>query len=1362
MEMKCPTEQELGRLLEPDFDPDAAERIGAHLDTCDRCRIRLDQIANASWEMVAPTAREGANDVEESGGGSVLRRAMAGLIEKDRSPITTSLAVSDLSGKLFGEFEILDEIAKGGMGIVYRARQQNLNRLVALKLLGTGAVVSQDRVARFRTETEAVATIEHPNIVPIYSVGEVDGQPYFSMKLIEGGSLAQRLEELTPGSVLKSSLSNRSDIQSRQHQIVAIMISICRAIHYTHERGILHRDLKPNNILMDEHGEPQITDFGLAKILENDSGLTESFAVMGTPSYMAPEQATGHSRQITTAADIYGLGAIFYELLCGVPPFKEATPLATMRRVIDSEPDSPRKLCSMIDPDLETVCLKALNKEPDRRYDSALKMAEDLERWRDGEPVLARPIGILEKSWRWGRRNPLSTGLVGLVGLLVCLIVFGVVRFGVKVSELLRESESLVMDFQLGEAEDLLSKGDSMTGIALLGHVLENNPNHEVAASRLVSALVHRDLAIPQGAPRDHGVAVIDIQLSPDHRHMASLGIDGSVVLWSIDDDGSKVPRLVVSPQRVRSIAFESNGDRLIGGCFSGDILVWDVATGGILGVRQIHDSSVDVLAVGMGRSAVVSGSSDQSVRVWNMDSGESLSEPLVHPRRILTLDLNRAGDRVLTSCENGMVRIWEVGSGELVAGPFRHFGPLRGAQFDPLERRVITYGVGPRAIIWDVKENRPVTMNIEHKAPITRAEFNPDGRTLVTVGEDGFARVWDAVSGKLLRETSTKKTRIEEMCFGPLGKKLLLVGSGGVCQLWDAECERMLVNEMRHPDRVNAAVFTRDGRAIVTACEDGLVRKWNIGRLPPWKTIIRHEGPVNDAEFTSHGRSLVTAGQDGFLKVTDPSTGLGRFRRVRAGFSIGFISVADTSDRILAGEVSLRRPALAGLWDGMTGKALVEPIRQSGNLRCGDFSPDGSRIVLGSERGAVTVWKANNDLEPLLRYDHIGPINSVTFDHSGTRVVSAGNDGKAIVSAIKGSEKPEGTVSHGGRILVAVFHPNDEILLTASSGHSARLWKLSEGLGVPVGSSFAHEDSVNWAEFSPDGLSVLTASGDGMVSVWSVLDQSRLGAPIQHSGPVLRAHFDNAGKRVVLIGGDHIARVWDLESRRPVSEPMEHSRELFDGAFSPDDLTVMTNAADDAARIWTIPSPPLPFPLWFTKFLGCITGVTVDSKGTRSVLEEERVTDIRREVSQLGTEGYYEGLASWLLEMGEARTMGPHSTKLLSQYIEGEVAFGSFTSINEALKYSPTNGEALGRHAMLLIRDVGQKVKSRREAGFYSRRAVELSPESPELWAIRAEVMRVSGRLEAEWEAMDRYLELTGQPLQTNETDRTVRSVEE
>ena len=1357
METKCPSEQELARLLDPECDPAAVELISRHLDTCAICRSHLDQLAHESWGLIGPVMEGGPDCGEDSDGASVLRRAMAGLIEKDRQRITTSLPALDLTGTLFGEFEILDEIAKGGMGIVYRARQQNLNRLVALKLLGTGALVSQDRVARFRTETEAVAKIEHPNIVPIYSVGEVDGQPYFSMKLIEGGSLAQRLEDLTPANILKSSLSNRSDLLSKQRQIVEIMISICRAIQYTHERGILHRDLKPNNILMDEHGEPQITDFGLAKILEKDSGLTESFAVMGTPSYMAPEQATGHSRQITTAADIYGLGAIFYELLCGVPPFKEATPLATMRRVIDSEPDSPRRLCSMIDPDLETVCLKALNKEPDRRYGSAIQMCEDLERWRSGEPVLARPIGILEKSWRWSRRNLLSTGLVCLVGLLICLIGFGVVAFGFRLSELYQEAEALVTDFQLGKAEELLSNGDSMTGIALLGRILEHDPNQEVAATRLVSALMQRDLAIPYGAPRHHGASVLDIQVSPDQRHMASLGVDGTVVLWGLNGEGSKVPRLEKTEQRARSIVFESNGDRLVAGCVSGDVLVWDVATGGLLGNRQIHDAGVDMLAIALGRPIVASGSGDRTVRVWDIESGESLSEPLVHPLRILTLDLSVTGERVLTSCENGMVRVWDVPTGELVAGPFRHFGPVRGAEFDPLERRVITYGLGPKAMIWDVKDNRPVTLNIEHKAPITRAKFNPDGRTLVTVGEDGFARVWDAVSGKLLREVSTRKTRVEEMYFGPLGKKILFVTSGGACQLWDADCERMLFNEMRHPDRVNAAAFSSDGRAIVTACDDGKVRVWKIGRLPHWETIVRHNGPVNDAEFTKDGRSLVSVGQDGFIRVTDPSTGLNRFRRIRAGFSLGFVSLADSGEKILAGENSLRRQAFAGIWDGMTGTSLVEPIRQSGSIRCGDLSPDGSRIVLGSERGAVTIWRSNNDFEPVLRYDHIGPINSVAFDHSGSRVVSSGNDGKAIIAAIPGSGNPEGTVVHGGRILVSAFHPNDEILLTASSEHTARLWRISQGGGEPIGVPLQHEDSVNWAEFSPDGQSVLTASGDGTVCIWSVRDQRRLGTPIQHSGPVMRAHFDSTGKRVVLIGGDLIARVWDLGSRRPLSEPMKHSRDLFDGAFSPDDSMVMTHAADDAARIWAVPSPPLPFPLWFTKFLGGITGVTVDSKGTRQVLDEELMGEIRREISQLDSEGYYERLASWLLDMGEGRKIGPHSSKSLKQYIQEEVTFDSFTSLNEALKYSPTNGEALGRHAMLLVRDMGQKVKSRRGADFYSRRAIELSPENPDLWAIRVEVMRIAGRIEGEWQAMDRFLELTSQDSKANDMVRPV-----
>ncbi len=1342
MESSCPSDNQLGSLLEQEGKSVDLAPLSAHLDECEACRVRLDQLAHQSWGGLGEAARGGS---QQSGARdhSVLNKAMADLMDP-RSSQSLNLCSANLSGSHFGEFEIIEEIAKGGMGIVYRARQRNLNRLVALKLLGTGTFVSQDKVARFRTETEAVATIEHPNIVPIYGVGEVDGQPYFSMKLIEGGSLGQRLDELTPANLLKSSLSNRSDLLARQRRVVRIMISICRAIHYTHERGILHRDLKPNNVLMDEHEEPQITDFGLAKILERDSGLTESFAVMGTPSYMAPEQAAGNARQITTAADIYGLGAIFYELLCGVPPFKESTPLATMRRVIDSEPEAPRRLCAMIDADLETVCLKALSKEPERRYESASQMAEDLDRWLLGEPVIARPIGWFEKGWRLACRNPFPTALLGLVCLLLLLIVVGATAFGLHVSNLYQDSEQLVTGFQLGKAEELLAKGDSLTGIALLGRILENDPLNEVAATRLISALVHRDLAIPKRAPLNHGAAIRDVCVSLDQRHMASLGVDGSVRLWSASEDRSSPLPLEDSFESIRSLAFNSAGNRLIGGADSGVIVVWDVDSGRLQGRQEAHGLPIETLSVALGKSIIVTGSRDRTVRLWDLNTGESLSEALAHPGPILSVKMNWGGDRILTTCEDNSARVWTVG-GELIAGPFRHIGPIRGAQFDPSERRLVTFGIGPKAVIWDVKEKRPVTMGIEHRAPIVEARFNPDGRTLMTVGEDGFARIWDALSGKLLREYTTKKTRIEALRFGPLGRKVLLVSSGGDCQLWASDGSRMLVNSMKHPDRVGASVFVHDGRTIVTGCDDGKLRIWSVGSYPHWQTLIRHHGPVNDAAFTPDGRGLVTVGQDRLLKMSDVYTGKSQFRSRYQRNPIQFVSIANNGDRFLTGERSPRRLAVAALWDALSGEMLAEPVRQRGNLLCGELSPDGELFVLGGEQGRVSVWRANNDVDPIADYAHRGPIHTVSFDHSGTRVISAGSDREAIITRVLGGEAPEGTIIHGGRVLSAVFHPDDEWILTASSDHIAQIWTLSEGVGQPFGSALQHEDSVNWAEFSHDGTMVLTASSDGTVCLWSVTTQERLGPPIVHSGPVLEAHFDRTSRRVIVIGGDNVARVWDVATRRPLTEPFEHSREILGGSMSPIGGQLVTHSADDVARIWQIPEPPLPMPQWFSAFLGCITGFAVDSEGNRQVLDEDSLIAIRRDVTVLSGSGYYEALAKWLVSFGESRRLGPASSETVSAYVDDEVAFDSYTSVNQALKYAPMDGGALAGHALLLARDIGRSVKSRQDAAFYSRLAIEFSPEDPLVWSVRAEVMRASGRIEAEWEAMERYMELTG-----------------
>ena len=286
-------------------------------------------------------------------------------------------------------YEILGILGRGGMGIVYKAIHLQLKRPVALKMILAGAHAASEGLARFRTEAEAVACLQHPNIVQIYEIGEQDGLPYLSLEFVDGGSLAQKL----------------SGTPFPPRQAAELVETLAGAIHQAHQRDIIHRDLKPANVLLTAEGTPKITDFGLAKKLDGASGKTASGAVMGTPSYMAPEQASGKIRALGPTTDVYALGAILYESLTGRPPFKGATLVETLRQVVNEEPVSPQQLQSSIPRDLETICLKCLHKEPARRYADAAGLAEDLQRSRKGEPIVARPVGVLERGLKWARRQ---------------------------------------------------------------------------------------------------------------------------------------------------------------------------------------------------------------------------------------------------------------------------------------------------------------------------------------------------------------------------------------------------------------------------------------------------------------------------------------------------------------------------------------------------------------------------------------------------------------------------------------------------------------------------------------------------------------------------------------------------------------------------------------------------------------------------------------------------------------------------------------------------------------------------------------------------------------------------------------------
>src|SRR5881396_576366 len=295
--------------------------------------------------------------------------------------------------KDFGDYEVLEEIGHGGQGVVYRARQKSLNRIVALKVIGLAHWATEAHVKRFRLEAEAAASLNHPCIVPIYEVGERDGACYFSMGLVEGGQL--------------DAVAKREPMPIRH--AAELIAKLARTVHYAHEHGILHRDIKPGNILLDAKGEPHLTDFGLARLVETESTVTRTMEVLGTPSYMAPEQAVGNNNKLTSATDVYGVGAVLYQLLTGHPPFAGGTTYETIKLLLETEPRQPRLWNAKVDRDLSTICLKCLEKDPKRRYSSAFALAEDLERWLKHEPILARRAGILSRSKKWIRRNPTST-----------------------------------------------------------------------------------------------------------------------------------------------------------------------------------------------------------------------------------------------------------------------------------------------------------------------------------------------------------------------------------------------------------------------------------------------------------------------------------------------------------------------------------------------------------------------------------------------------------------------------------------------------------------------------------------------------------------------------------------------------------------------------------------------------------------------------------------------------------------------------------------------------------------------------------------------------------------------------------------
>jgi eukaryotic-like serine/threonine-protein kinase len=955
-----------------------------------------------------------------------------------------------LLGKVryFGDYELIEEIARGGMGVVYKARQVSLNRLVALKMILAGQPASEADVQRFHAEAEAAANLDHPNIVPIYEVGEHGGQHYFSMKLIEGTSLAPEIRCLV----------------AEPKRAVQLLATVARAVHHAHQRGILHRDLKPSNILLDGRGQPHVTDFGLAKRVEGDSGLTRSGAIVGTPSYMAPEQASA-KKGLSTAVDVYSLGAILYELLTGVPPFRAESPLDTLLLVLEHEPTRPRVLNPGVNRDLETICLKCLEKKPQGRYGSAEAFAEDLERWQSGEPILARPSTTWERTVKWARRKPAAAALVAVSIAAAMVLLIGGLVFNAQLQIERRDVANKQADLdqanvQIKDQQEATKKANDAAR--------EANELADQRATRAKGILLsaHSAVVRPANPGLAMALAIEGAELSP--------GLLANNALLEALHACREQRTLSGHRDAVLFTAFSPDGRRVLTTSADKTARIWDALTGGVVATLQGHGEKVVSASFSPDSTRVATISADKTARTWDAASGQQLATMRLAGKQdfqwggYCSVHFSPDGRRIAAAfgwfpdCTAG---IWETDTGKEVALLKGHQGPVCSAVFSADGKRVVTASLDRTARIWDAQSGKELLILKGHKCAILHALFSPDDQRVLTTGQGSESvvgvsasgdatfqlgafisttaekmagRIWDAATGKELATLQWPAGQFGFVAtaeFSSDGSKIVTAGTasasgGNVNSVWDARTGKLLIPLKTDDfnDRITGASFSPDGFWVATVSENKTARLWDATTGKPQVIFKGHEGKVVQAAFSPDGQRLVTASEDNTARIWDAS--FGPEADARQGIWSDFDSATfspDGSFLLTTYNGYVQNKAHAIVWDTKTRRERVRlPHARTSNDMAG-FSPDGKKVITGSDDNHIHIWDTATGKE--LAVIGISEIDSrmSAFSEDGRFVVIVDDTlgGSAHVwDAVTGKKLAllKGDESH--RILSAGFSP--------------------------------------------------------------------------------------------------------------------------------------------------------------------------------------------------------------------------------------------------------------------------------------------------------------------------------------------------
>jgi WD40 repeat protein len=1020
-------------------------------------------------------------------------------------------------------YELLEELGRGGMGVVYKARDLRLKRLVALKMILAGAHAGAAQRERFRREAEAVARLQHPHIVQVFALGEQDGLPYFALELVEGGSLDRRL--------------NGQPQPPRES--AELVRTLALAVQAAHEAGVVHRDLKPANVLLADSAVgnalrgvldgadapagtarrpfptasvPKITDFGLAKLAlaEAADGPTQQGAVLGTPAYMAPEQAAGRGEEVGPAADVWALGVILYECLTGAVPFRGASALDVLEQVVAQEPVPPRRLQPKVPRDLETICLECLQKAPHRRYATARALADDLGRFLAGEPIHARPVGALERAGKWARRRPVVAGLLGLLALVTAVGVglvlwqWGRAVANAKAERVARaEADDLRIKAEGLAEKERRAREDAESALALNAVALANREWYGGSADRARQALA----SCPPGRRAWEWHYLTGLDRAPLF-DWAAPGAGPPPPLprecWLELAARAAAPRF----PEVRALdrAYSPDGKLFLRGRPDGGVEVIDLNTGRARALRTRHRHSPAALAFSADGRRFAS-AADGLVLVHDR-AGKEVASCSGHKGAVLGLGFSPDGARLVTLSLDGTARLWDAGTGKEVRRLAGRPNPGSDVRFGYAGRFAAAGGDGNTGLVWDLETGRAVLTLKGHEGPVYSVDLSAGTGLIATGSADGTVRVWDN-RGRPLRALRGHAGRVAHVAFSADGERVASLGpTRALVKVWAAkeDQERRLLADCGGP--VRQLALSGDGRRLLAVAgsdwREQTIHLLDLaGKARPVRVPV--QGSVFATAFAADGRSF-------FL-----STGaLGYPARGRA--------------------VTRYSP------DGKE----MGPLKGLSGLACAlAASPDGQRLALLDRAPVLRLWPLPAGPEPapvklpaisratwhrlVQRAEPGGAFREWVVDYHGPGAVAFSYDGKRLAAAC-----PDGSLllREGGRTQSLV-------------GNEARVEALA---------------------FSPDGALLASAGGDGVVRLWAVAEGKQRLALRGHAGSVRGLAFHPTQPRLTTGDDGGRIRLWATDTGQEVLALPPRDRAVTGLAFTPDGRELL--ASDEAGRV--------------------------------------------------------------------------------------------------------------------------------------------------------------------------------------------------